>query len=70
MVEARSKAIHISRPFPETIASYVVEYFRKYTETYAEPNQEALSVVEVTVKDTVYHLVVPMKIHSGQGGKL
>ena len=46
------------------IAAY---YFSKWVETYALPNQEATTVAEVLVKESVAQFGVPLMLHSDQG---
>ena len=44
-----------------------MDYFSKWPEAYALPNQEATTVAEVLVKELVCHFGVPLYIHSDQG---
>ncbi|XP_050507422.1 uncharacterized protein LOC126885038 [Diabrotica virgifera virgifera] len=65
-------AIDIAGPFPETDAGnkYILvamDYFTKWTEAYALPNQEAATVAEVLVKELFSRFGVPLEIHSDQG---
>ena len=45
----------------------VTDYFTKWTESYAIPNQEATTVAEKLVSEFVCRLGVPREIHSDQG---
>ena len=44
-----------------------MDYFSKWPEAYALPNQEANTVAEVLVKELVCRFGVPWYIHSDQG---
>ena len=45
----------------------VTEYFTKWTESYAIPNQEAETVAEKLVSEFVCRFGVPRELHSDQG---
>ncbi len=45
----------------------VQDYFTKWVEAYALPNQEAVTVAEVLVREFVSRFGVPMILHSDQG---
>ena len=45
------------------------DYFMKWVEGYALPNQEAVTIADVLVKKFVCRFCVPMFIHSDQGCK-
>jgi hypothetical protein len=45
----------------------VVEYFTKWLEAYAIPNQEALTMVEALVTNFFCHLGVSQSLHSDKG---
>ena len=45
----------------------VTDYFTKWTESYAIPNQEATTVAEKLVSEFVCRFGVPREIHSDQG---
>ncbi|KAL9967721.1 hypothetical protein ACROYT_G026010 [Oculina patagonica] len=45
----------------------VTDYFSKWTESYAVPNQEAVTVAEKLVSEFVCRFGVPREIHSDQG---
>ena len=44
----------------------VADYFTKWPEAYSMPNQEAVTVAEVLVKEYVCRFGVPLEIHSDQ----
>ena len=59
-------------PLPQTprgnkFILVVTEYFTKWTEGYAIPNQEATTVAEKLVSEFVCRFGVPREIHSDQG---
>lgn len=45
----------------------IADYFTKWPEAYALPNQEAASVAGVLVKEYVCHYGVSLELHSDQG---
>ncbi len=45
----------------------VADYFTKWPEAFALPNQETAAVVEALVKDVVCRFGVPLELHSDQG---
>ena len=64
--------IDIVGAFPETAngmkyALVVTDCFTKYVEAYAMPNQEAVSVAKVLVREFFTRFGVPREIHSDQG---
>ena len=44
----------------------IADYFTKWPETYSLPNQEAITVAEVLVKEYICRFGVPLEIHSDQ----
>lgn len=65
-------AIDIAGPFPVTAAGnrYILvtmDYFSKWVEAYAVPNQEASTIAEMLVKECFSRFGVPLEIHSDQG---
>lgn len=65
-------AIDVLGPLPTSEAGnkyllLVADYFTKWPEAYALPNQEATTVAEVLVKEYVCRYGVPMELHSDQG---
>ena len=65
-------AIDILGPLPTSVAGnkYLLiasDYFTKWVEAYAMPNQEAVTVADVLVKEFVCRFGVPLFIHSDQG---
>lgn len=65
-------AIDISGPFPTTDRGnkYILvamDYFSKWVEAYAIPNQEAITVAETLVAELVSRFGVPLELHSDQG---
>jgi transposase InsO family protein/predicted aspartyl protease len=65
-------AIDIAGPFPETdhqnkYILVVMDYFSKWVEAYALPNQEATTVADVLVKEWICRFGVPLELHSDQG---
>ena len=66
-------AMDAAGPFPVSYAGnrYVLvlmDYFSKWPEGYAIPNQEANTMVNVFVNNWVCRYGVPLKPHSDQGG--
>jgi hypothetical protein len=64
-------AVDIAWPFPETDRGnryflVAMDYFTKWPEVYAIPNQEASTVVEVLVNNFFCRFGVPMELHSDQ----
>lgn len=65
-------ALDILGPLPETrdknrYILVVGDYFSKWTEAFALPNQEAQSVAKVFVEEWVCRYGVPRSLHSDQG---
>lgn len=65
-------AIDVAGPFPETHQGnkYILvanDYFSKWPEAYALPNQEASTVARVLVDNFVSRFGVPLELHSDQG---
>lgn len=65
-------AIDVAGPFPETghgnkYIVVVMDYFTKWVEAYALPNQEAATIADVMVKEFVSRFGVPLELHSDQG---
>ncbi|VEN42942.1 unnamed protein product [Callosobruchus maculatus] len=64
-------AIDVAGPFPESEAGnkyiVVIDYFSKWVEAYALPNQEAATVADALVKDWICRFGVPLELHSDQG---
>ena len=65
-------ALDILGPLPESYRGnkYILitgDYFSKWTEAYAIPNQEATTVARVLVEEFVARFGIPRQIHSNQG---
>jgi len=65
-------AIDIAGPFPESdngnrYLLIAMDYFTKWPEVYAIPNQEASTVANALVTNFFCRFGVPMKLHSDQG---
>lgn len=65
-------AIDVAGPFPvsEDGNRYIIvvqDYFTKWPEVFATPNQEAHTVAKKLVQEVVCRYGVPMEIHSDQG---
>lgn len=65
-------AIDVAGPFPTTTSNnkYILvamDYFSKWPEAYAIPNQEASTVAQVLVDNLVCRFGVPLELHSDQG---
>ena len=65
-------AMDILGPLPESESGnkyllLVADYFTKWPEAYALPNQEATTVAEVFVREYVCRFGVPLELHSDQG---
>ncbi|KAK3749616.1 hypothetical protein QZH41_012954 [Actinostola sp. cb2023] len=65
-------ALDVLGPLPESESSnkyilVVADYFSKWTEAYAIPNQEAVTVAKRVVDEFVSRFGVPRQLHSDQG---
>ena len=65
-------AVDILGPFPEITAGniYVLvagDYFTKWTEAYAIPNQEAITIARKLVNQMFCRFSPPEQLHSDQG---
>ncbi|XP_037813635.1 uncharacterized protein LOC119604837 [Lucilia sericata] len=65
-------AMDVAGPFPVSDAGnryvlVVMDYFSKWPEVYAIPNQEAKTVVGVFVNNWICRYGVPLELHSDQG---
>lgn len=65
-------AIDVAGPFPESTRGnkYVLvamDYFTKWPEVYAIPNQEATTISDVLIANWISRFGVPMELHSDQG---
>ena len=65
-------ALDVMGPLPETDSGnkYILvvgDYFTKWTEAYALPNQEAKTVATVMMEEFVCRYGVPLQIHTDQG---
>lgn len=65
-------AVDIVGPFPETESGnlyilVVADYFTRYTEAYAIPNQEATTVANKLVNEFFLRYSPPERLHSDQG---
>jgi hypothetical protein len=65
-------AMDIAGPFPISASGnryvlVVMDYFSKWPEVYAIPNQEAKTIADVFVKNWVCRFGVPIELHSDQG---
>lgn len=65
-------AIDVAGPFPKTndgnkYILVAIDYFSKWPEAYAIPNQEASTVAKVLVDNMFTRFGVPLEIHSDQG---
>ena len=57
-------------PLPETgnkLILVVADYFTKWVEAFALPNQEAVTVATKLVEEVICRYVVPEELHSDQG---
>jgi transposase InsO family protein len=65
-------AIDVAGPFPETDQGnkyilVVMDYFSKWPEVFALPNQEAATISQTLVNEVFSRFGVPLEIHSDQG---
>lgn len=65
-------ALDVAGPFPRTkkgnrLILVVGDYFSKWTEAYAVPNQEASTIAEIFIEQWISRFGVPMELHSDQG---
>lgn len=65
-------AMDILGPFPETQAGntyilVVADYFTRWVEAYASPNQEASTVADKLVQELFFRYSLPEQLHSDQG---
>ena len=65
-------AIDVMGPLPVTIngnkyIAVIGDYFSKWTEAYAMPNQEATTVANIVVEEFICRFGVPRILHSDQG---
>ena len=65
-------ALDVAGPFPESENGnryflVVMDYFTKWPEVFAIPNQEAKTVAEKLVNEVFCRFGVPMEVHSDQG---
>ncbi|KAG5891945.1 hypothetical protein JTB14_002221 [Gonioctena quinquepunctata] len=65
-------AIDIAGPFPVSdhgnkYILVAMDYFSEWAEAYALPNQEAITVADVLVKEWICRFGIPMELHSDQG---
>ncbi len=45
----------------------MADYFSKWVEAYPLPNQEAITIAEMLVKECICRCGVPLSLHSDQG---
>ncbi|KAG5884506.1 hypothetical protein JTB14_034570 [Gonioctena quinquepunctata] len=62
-------AIDIAGPFPVSdhgnkYILVAMDYFSKWAEAHALPNQEAITVADVLVKEWICRFGIPMELHS------
>lgn len=65
-------AIDVAGPFPESdrgnkYAMVVMDYFSKWPEVYAIPNQEASTISDMLIENWICRFGVPLEIHTDQG---
>ena len=65
-------AVDVARPFPQTedgnkYIIVVMDYFSKWVEAYALPNQEASTIAEEIIKQWISRFGTPLELHSDQG---
>lgn len=65
-------AIDVLEPLPKTDCGneYILiaqDYFTKWPEAFALPNQKAVTVAEVLVNQLFSRFGIPMELHSDQG---
>lgn len=65
-------AVDVAGPFPVTDSGnkyfmVVMDYFTKWPEVFAIPNQEATTVASKLVEEVICRFGVPLEIHSDQG---
>src|SRR5436190_5845630 len=64
-------AVDVAGPFPETedgnkYIIFVMDYFSKWAEAYALPNQEASTIAEEIIKQWISRFGTPLELHSDQ----
>lgn len=65
-------AVDVAGPFPTTdnrnkFILVVMDYFSKWVKVYALPNQKAVTIADVLVKQFVSRFGVPLELDSDQG---
>jgi len=65
-------AVDVSGPFPVTLSGnrfilVVGDYFSKWTEAFAIPNQESVTIADTLVREWISRYGVPGELHSDQG---
>ena len=62
-------AVDILGPLPESEEGVLVaaDYFTKWVEAYAIPNQEAVTVARKLTDEMIYQFSPPDQLHSDQG---
>jgi hypothetical protein len=59
-------AIDVAEPFPQS-GQGIMDYFTKWPEVYAIPNQEASTIAETLVTNFFCRFGIPRELHSDQG---